>query len=137
MVATLGCAIGTLPPYLITRRFFDVVSALLRIEDGQGARYVFSFSYALASIVGAILIRRHSLRVSLRRVDFSRRCVGHFSRAAAALLGGAGAYVALSLFSPLFPSTETLPVFRAGFLGGVSGIIATAFDVLLLGSREY
>ena len=135
MVATLGCAIGTLA-ILDNAGILHVVSALLRIEDVQGARVVaLSFSYALASIVGAIVLAIH----------FEYRFGGFFAQVrraflescAAALLGGAGAYVALSLFSPLFPSTETLPVFLLGFLGGVSGIIATALTYYLLGSREY
>ena len=105
MVATLGCAIGTLA-ILDNAGILHVVSALLRIEDVQGARVVaLSFSYALASIVGAIVLAIH----------FEYRFGGFFAQVrraflescAAALLGGAGAYVALSLLPALPVDRDT------------------------------
>lgn len=135
MLLTLGGAIGMLS-VLDNAGILHAISALLRIEDVQGAHVVaLGFSYALASIAGAIALALHfeysfgGFFAQVRRA-FLESC-------AAALLGGAGAYVALSLFSPLFPSTETLSVFLLGFLGGVSGIITAAFTYHLLGSREY
>jgi len=135
MAATLAFAIGTLG-ILDNAGILHTVSALLRIEDLPGARVVaLGFSYALASIAGAVVLALH----------FEYRFGGFFAQVrralaescAAALLGGAGAYVALSLFSPLFPSTETLPVFLLGFIGGISGIVVAALTYHLLGSREY
>ena len=135
MIATLGFAIGMLN-LLDNVTVLRSVSALLRVEDVAGARVVaLSFSYALASIVGAVVLAFH----------FEYRFGGFFAQTrrtlaasfGAAFLGGAGAYVALLLFSPLFPSTETLPVFLLGFLGGVSGIAVAASTYHVLGSREY
>ena len=135
MLATLGIAMISLNA-LRDPSLLHSVGALMRVEDVSGVRVLaLAFAYAVSSIGGTIFMAIH----------FERSFGGFFAQTrrafaesfAAAMLGGAAAYIALSLFSPLFPSTETLSVFTLGFIGGICGIAATALAYYAFGSKEY
>jgi putative peptidoglycan lipid II flippase len=135
MIATLALAVFTLNA-LHNPGMLHLMGALMRVDDIPGTQVLaLAFAYALVSILGTILLAFHfesqfkGFFAQTRRA-FAESCT-------AAILGGAGAYAALSLFGPLFPSTETLPVFILGFIGGVCGLVVIALTYHVLGSREY
>lgn len=112
------------------------IEALLRIEDVPGSPVlVLAFSYALTSIVGAIVLT----------IAFERRFGGFFVHVArslwqgivASLAGGSGAYVTLLLLGPLTLSSTLASVFVRGFAGGVAGCIVAALAYSMLRNREF
>lgn len=135
MVATLSLAVWILDLFR-DPAVMHAFGSLMRVEDIAGAQVLaLALAYALSAIVGTIILAIH----------FERQFGGFFSQTsrafseswAAALLGGAGAYVALALVGPFFPSTETLSVFTQGLIGGVCGLSVAALTYHLLGSQEY
>ena len=135
MIATLILAVVTLSA-LHDPNTLRLVGAIMRVDDISGTQVLaLAFAYALVSIVGTLLLALHF--ETQFRGFFAQTRRAFAESCAAAILGGAGAYVALSLFGPLFPSTETLSVFCLGFIGGVFGIIVIALTYHVLGSREY
>jgi putative peptidoglycan lipid II flippase len=142
LLVSICTAVGTLAlawlslnvlrdPYIL--RFIE---GLLRVSDVPGTQMlVLAFSYASMSIAGSAMLCIH----------FEYRFRGFFARTwrvygeslFAAVVGGLGAYLVLSLFSPVVSTTTTLKVFLLGLGGGLAGLALALLAYAALGSREY
>lgn len=142
LLVASGVAIGTLALAFISLTvlhddaMLSAVQALLRVEDIPGSSVLaLAFSYAVVSVLGAIVLTIH----------FEHRFRGFLAQIwraivdsiLAASLGALGAYVALAM-GGLFITTDTsVSIFLLGFIGGVVGIVAASLTYYALGSREY
>jgi hypothetical protein len=108
----------------------------MRVADVPGTEVlVLAFSYAIVTIIGSLVLTMH---FEYRFRGFlAATWRAYWESTFAAFVGGLGAYVTLSLFSPVVSTTTTLKVFLLGLGGGSVGIIATMLAYAALGSREY
>jgi len=111
------------------------VGAILRVEGLPGAEVLaLPFAFALASIVGALLLTLHfeftfgGLFARLWRVSLQSLVAGAG--------GGLAAYVTLQVLGPLLDTTNTFFVFLQGLGGGVAGIAAALIVFSALRSDE-
>lgn len=118
-------------PYIL--RF---INGLMRVSDVHGTEVlVLAFSYAIVTMVGSIVL---SLHFEYRFRGFMTRTWRAFWESSfAACVGGLGAYLALSLFSPVVSTSTTFQVFLLGLTGGVAGILFAMLAYAALGSQEY
>ena len=112
------------------------VEVLLRVEDVPGSDIVaLAFAYTVAAILGAFVLAAHF------QYSFGGFLQGvyrtFFESVAAGFLGGISAYLTLSIFNPLVPTTATVSVFLLGLGGGIAGILATILGYAILGTKEY
>jgi hypothetical protein len=112
------------------------VETLMRVEDVPGSTILaLAFSYATASILGAIALTIHfeySFGGFIRRIGRT-----FIESTVSGLLCAGAAYATLSIFSPILPTTATLSVFLLGLAGGIAGLVTATAVYAAVGSREY
>lgn len=115
-------------------RYF--VETLLRVEDVPGARVLF---IALGATLGQLFMGALAL-ITLRAVapgvatSLARPML---EGAAAAVIGGAAAYGALTFMGNIAPLTTLFAVLAQGVVAGMVGLIAAASVLILLENKEF
>lgn len=113
-----------------------VMEALLRIEGIPGSAVVF---VALGAMLGQVVMGVLSL-LYLSQVagGVARQLVRPlFDGLAAAIMGGAAAYAALTYMGTLAPLTTLPTVFAQGFVAGMVGLIVAGAVLALLENQEF
>jgi len=111
------------------------VAVLLRVDDVVGSSVLMlALGYALGSIaefaIGYVFFVRD---FALSQVQLARLS---FESISASIIGGAAAYVALSVSGSAFNINTTLGVFSEGALSGCFGLLVTALVLRMLNNRE-
>ncbi|MCE9541339.1 hypothetical protein K8R03_02135 [Candidatus Kaiserbacteria bacterium] len=137
-----GVAAGTLSLgasglFILTdQTLLHLTEHLLRVDDIPGSNVlILAFSYALSTILGAVVLALH----------FEKRFKGFLVQIApaalesflAAIAGGLGSYIFLSLASSFVVSSTTISIFVQGFAAGICGILVAGVAYYILGSREF
>jgi putative peptidoglycan lipid II flippase len=115
---------------------FDFVYSVLKVGGVLGREVIIlPLSYSLGSIVSTFVFIR------LLKSDFEVKIMGlgktFWQSAFSSVLGGFGAYLALSVF---FGNSELIKVSQVlyqGFFGGVVGLFVTALSFYLLRNEEF
>ncbi len=129
--AFLGLVLSDMFPIL---RYF--VEALFRVEDVPGASVLF---IALGATIGQLCMGGIAL-VTLRSI--APGVGGSLIRPllegiAAAVIGGAAAYGALTFMGNIAPLTTLFAVLAQGLVAGMVGLIAAASVLILLENKEF
>ena len=112
------------------------LAALMRVSNVPGASILL---LALAATLGQVFLAFLSL-VALRNVCSGlMRTLVHsfFDGCFAAIVGGASAYVTLTILGGIAPLTTLASVFIQGFTAGVVGLSASAIALHLIGNKEF
>jgi len=114
----------------------ESLSVFLRVGDVAGTGILL---IALAATLGQIFLAILSL-IALRSVSpgLARSISRSFvDGSAAAIAGGAAAYIALVFLGGIAPLTTLVSVFTQGFIAGLVGISASAAALFLIGNEEF
>lgn len=133
-VLTLVCASALLA--LPLQKFLSPLAHFLKVADVEGTAVL---AVAVASTLGQLFLMVLSL-VALKKAapELTRTLIEPVVHgSAAAFVGGAAAYAALTLLGGIAPLTTLLTVFTDGLIAGIVGLVASALTLYLLENEEF
>ncbi len=136
LMVSLGAALGGLALAHSSPLMRYFVEAMLRVEDVPGSSVLF---VALGATVGQLVMGALAL-VTLRAVapGVARSLLRPaLEGVAAAVIGGAAAYGALTFMGNIAPLTTLFAVLAQGVVAGMVGLIAAASVLILLENKEF